>query len=26
MAGTKTGLFTVYQIGKNGTSKAFMTL
>jgi hypothetical protein len=26
MAGTKTGRFTVYQIGKNGTSKAFMTL
>jgi hypothetical protein len=26
MVGTKTGLFTVYQIGKNGTSKAFMTL
>jgi hypothetical protein len=26
MAGTKTVLFTIYQIGKNGTSKAFMTL
>lgn len=26
MAGTKAGLFTVYQIGKNGTSTAFMTL
>jgi hypothetical protein len=26
MVGTKTGRFTVYQIGKNGTSKAFMTL
>jgi hypothetical protein len=26
MPGTKTGLFTVYQIGKDGASTAFMTL